>query len=81
MNRMRIRIAQRLKESQNTCAMLTTFNEVDMSGIMAMRKKYKVKTHTYTVEILFKLIQGEKIGNLEKKRFYLTRFLKVSRTN
>ncbi|MED6264824.1 hypothetical protein CHARACLAT_019055 [Characodon lateralis] len=31
MNRMRLRIAQRLKEAQNTCAMLTTFNEVDMS--------------------------------------------------
>lgn len=30
MNRMRLRIAQRLKEAQDTCAMLTTFNEVDM---------------------------------------------------
>lgn len=30
MNRMRLRIAQRLKEAQTTCAMLTTFNEVDM---------------------------------------------------
>lgn len=30
MNRMRLRIAQRLKEAQNTCAMLTTFNEIDM---------------------------------------------------
>lgn len=30
MNRMRLRIAQRLKEAQSTCAMLTTFNEVDM---------------------------------------------------
>lgn len=30
MNRMRQRIAQRLKEAQNTCAMLTTFNEIDM---------------------------------------------------
>jgi hypothetical protein len=29
-NRMRHRIAQRLKEAQNTCAMLTTFNEIDM---------------------------------------------------
>ncbi|XP_030628724.1 dihydrolipoyllysine-residue succinyltransferase component of 2-oxoglutarate dehydrogenase complex, mitochondrial [Chanos chanos] len=41
MNRMRLRIAQRLKEAQNTCAMLTTFNEVDMSNIMEMRKVYK----------------------------------------
>ncbi|KAM8917568.1 dihydrolipoyllysine-residue succinyltransferase component of 2-oxoglutarate dehydrogenase complex, mitochondrial [Spinachia spinachia] len=41
MNRMRLRIAQRLKEAQNTCAMLTTFNEVDMSNITDMRKTYK----------------------------------------
>lgn len=39
MNRMRQRIAQRLKDAQNTNAMLTTFNEVDMSHIMAFRKK------------------------------------------
>uniref|UniRef100_A0A3Q2PR58 Dihydrolipoyllysine-residue succinyltransferase component of 2-oxoglutarate dehydrogenase complex, mitochondrial n=1 Tax=Fundulus heteroclitus TaxID=8078 RepID=A0A3Q2PR58_FUNHE len=36
MNRMRLRIAQRLKEAQNTCAMLTTFNEVDMVEIRPM---------------------------------------------
>ncbi|XP_017272180.1 dihydrolipoyllysine-residue succinyltransferase component of 2-oxoglutarate dehydrogenase complex, mitochondrial [Kryptolebias marmoratus] len=41
MNRMRLRIAQRLKEAQNTCAMLTTFNEVDMSNITEMRKAHK----------------------------------------
>ncbi|XP_076835408.1 dihydrolipoyllysine-residue succinyltransferase component of 2-oxoglutarate dehydrogenase complex, mitochondrial [Brachyhypopomus gauderio] len=41
MNRMRLRIAQRLKEAQNTCAMLTTFNEVDMSNIAEMRKVHK----------------------------------------
>ncbi|TRY84605.1 hypothetical protein DNTS_001337 [Danionella cerebrum] len=41
MNRMRLRIAQRLKEAQNTCAMLTTFNEVDMSNISQMRTQYK----------------------------------------
>ncbi|KAG7509045.1 dihydrolipoyllysine-residue succinyltransferase component of 2-oxoglutarate dehydrogenase complex, mitochondrial-like [Solea senegalensis] len=41
MNRMRLRIAQRLKEAQDTCAMLTTFNEVDMSNIQDMRKNYK----------------------------------------
>ncbi|XP_066599765.1 dihydrolipoyllysine-residue succinyltransferase component of 2-oxoglutarate dehydrogenase complex, mitochondrial [Prorops nasuta] len=38
MNRMRLRIAERLKDAQNTNAMLTTFNEIDMSGIMAFRK-------------------------------------------
>lgn len=41
MNRMRLRIAERLKESQNTAASLTTFNEVDMSNLMDMRKQYK----------------------------------------
>lgn len=40
MNRMRQRIAERLKEAQNTNALLTTFNEIDMSNIMAFRKKY-----------------------------------------
>ncbi|KAL9954121.1 hypothetical protein ACROYT_G041619 [Oculina patagonica] len=41
MTRMRQRIAQRLKDSQNTYAMLTTFNEVDMSNISELRKKHK----------------------------------------
>ncbi|XP_002739150.1 dihydrolipoyllysine-residue succinyltransferase component of 2-oxoglutarate dehydrogenase complex, mitochondrial-like [Saccoglossus kowalevskii] len=41
MNRMRMRIAYRLKEAQNTCAMLTTFNEIDMSNIMEMRQQHK----------------------------------------
>ncbi|KAK0220121.1 dihydrolipoamide succinyltransferase [Armillaria fumosa] len=41
MNRMRLRIAERLKESQNAAASLTTFNEIDMSSLMSMRAKYK----------------------------------------
>ena len=41
MSRMRQRISQRLKDSQNTAAMLTTFNEVDMSNAMDMRTRYK----------------------------------------
>jgi len=41
MSRMRLRIAERLKESQNTAAFLTTFNEIDMSSLMEMRKRYK----------------------------------------
>jgi len=41
MNRMRLRIAERLKESQNTAASLTTFNEIDMSALMEMRNLYK----------------------------------------
>jgi 2-oxoglutarate dehydrogenase E2 component (dihydrolipoamide succinyltransferase) len=41
MNRMRLRIAERLKQSQNTAAALTTFNEVDMSSLVEFRKLYK----------------------------------------
>ena len=41
MSRLRKTIALRLKESQNTAAQLTTFNEADMSRIMAMRSEYK----------------------------------------
>ncbi|XP_054928246.1 dihydrolipoyllysine-residue succinyltransferase component of 2-oxoglutarate dehydrogenase complex, mitochondrial [Dermacentor andersoni] len=41
MNRMRQRIAQRLKDAQNVYAMLTTFNEVDMTNVIQMRNKYK----------------------------------------
>lgn len=41
MNRMRQRIAQRLKDAQNTNAMLTTFNEIDMSNAMKIRNQYK----------------------------------------
>lgn len=41
MNRMRLRISERLKQSQNTAASLTTFNEVDMSNLMQFRKLYK----------------------------------------
>jgi 2-oxoglutarate dehydrogenase E2 component (dihydrolipoamide succinyltransferase) len=48
MNRMRMRIAERLKQSQNAAASLTTFNEVDMSAIIEVRKRYKddiLKSH------------------------------------
>ena len=41
MTRLRQTIARRLKEAQNTAAMLTTYNEVDMSGIMELRNAYK----------------------------------------
>ncbi|KAK6360757.1 2-oxoglutarate dehydrogenase complex E2 component [Orbilia blumenaviensis] len=41
MNRMRLRTGERLKQSQNTAASLTTFNEVDMSAVMEMRSLYK----------------------------------------
>ncbi|MEQ7153832.1 2-oxoglutarate dehydrogenase complex dihydrolipoyllysine-residue succinyltransferase [Brevundimonas aurifodinae] len=41
MTRLRQTIARRLKESQNTAAQLTTFNEVDMTAVMALRNQYK----------------------------------------
>ncbi|HVM83669.1 MAG TPA: biotin/lipoyl-containing protein, partial [Candidatus Binatia bacterium] len=41
MSRLRRRIAERLKQAQNNAAMLTTFNEVDMGAVMALRDKYK----------------------------------------
>jgi len=41
MSRLRQRIAERLKDAQNTAAMLTTFNEVDMTNVMELRKQYK----------------------------------------
>ena len=48
MSRLRARIAERLVEAQQTAAILTTFNEVDMAPVMALRNKYKEqfdKTH------------------------------------
>lgn len=41
MTKLRQTISRRLKDAQNTAAMLTTFNEVDMSAVMELRKKYK----------------------------------------
>jgi len=41
MSRLRLAIARRLKEAQNTAAMLTTYNEVDMSALMEMRSNYQ----------------------------------------
>jgi 2-oxoglutarate dehydrogenase E2 component (dihydrolipoamide succinyltransferase) len=41
MTRLRRRIAERLKEAQNTAAMLTTFNEVDMTGVIAARTRHR----------------------------------------
>src|SRR5690606_27096029 len=53
MTRLRQTIALRLKEAQNTAAMLTTFNDVDMSAVMAMRAQYKE---------LFERRHGVKLG-------------------
>jgi 2-oxoglutarate dehydrogenase E2 component (dihydrolipoamide succinyltransferase) len=41
MTRLRQTIARRLKEAQNSAAMLTTFNDIDMSGVIALRNEYK----------------------------------------
>lgn len=41
MSRLRQRIAERLKEAQNAAAMLTTFNEIDMTALMALRSEYR----------------------------------------
>ena len=41
MTRLRMTIAKRLKEAQDNAAMLTTFNEVDMSEVMSMKNQYK----------------------------------------
>lgn len=43
MTKLRQKIAQRLKQSQDTAAILTTFNEVDMTNVMALRKTYQEK--------------------------------------
>ena len=42
MTRLRARVAERLKGAQNTYAMLTTFNEVDMTNLMQLRTDFKV---------------------------------------
>jgi 2-oxoglutarate dehydrogenase E2 component (dihydrolipoamide succinyltransferase) len=53
MSRLRQTIAKRLKDAQNTAAMLTTFNEVDMTAVMALRNHYKE---------LFEKKHGVKLG-------------------
>ena len=54
MSRLRITIAKRLKEAQNSAAMLTTFNEVDMGSIIEMRKDYQEDfTKKYSVKLGF----------------------------
>ena len=41
MTRLRARIAERMVEAQQTAAMLTTFNEVDLTAVIALRARYK----------------------------------------
>lgn len=54
MSKLRQTIARRLKESQNTAAILTTFNEVDMTAVMNLRKEYQdVFTKKYNIKLGF----------------------------
>ncbi len=54
MTRMRARIAERMVEAQSTAAMLTSFNEADLSEVIALRKKYKESfQETYGVKLGF----------------------------
>ena len=54
MTRLRLTIAKRLKEAQENAAMLTTFNEVDMSEVMTMRSQYKEEfQNSYGVKLGF----------------------------
>ena len=54
MTRLRLTIAKRLKEAQENAAMLTTFNEVDMSEVISMRNEYKEEFHkNYGVKLGF----------------------------
>jgi 2-oxoglutarate dehydrogenase E2 component (dihydrolipoamide succinyltransferase) len=62
MTRIRARIAERLKEAQNTAAMLTTFNEVDLQAVGELRKQYKET---------FEKQHGAKLG-------YMSFFVKAS---
>ena len=62
MNRMRLRIAERLKEAQNTAACLTTFQECDMGALMELRKTHKDE---------FEQVHGVKLG-------FMSAFVKAS---
>ena len=65
MNRMRLKIASRLKEAQNTNAMLTTFNELDMSSIMQLRKEAQdafVKRHGLKLGFMSAFVKASAYG-------------------
>jgi len=65
MNRMRQRIAQRLKDAQTTNAMLTTFNEIDMSNAIEMRNNYKnlfLKKHNLKLGFMSPFIKASGVA-------------------
>ena len=82
MSRMRQRIAERLKEAQNVNAMLTTFNEVDMSMVIELRKKYQdafVKKHGFKLGFMSPFVkascfalQEQSIVNAGNENKYIT---------
>jgi len=69
MSRMRQKISQRLKESQNTFAMLTTFQEVDMSNLTELRAKYKdsfVKKHGIKLGFMSAFVKASTLALIDQ---------------
>jgi len=69
MNRMRLRIADRLKEAQNTNAMLTTFNEIDMSSYINMRKDFGeafLKRHEIKLGFMSGFVKASTLALMEQ---------------
>lgn len=67
MTRMRLRISQRLKEAQNTAAMLTTFQEVDMSRLIDLRNAHKEqfeKTHGVKLGFMSAFVKVDALRSL-----------------
>ncbi|KAH8553685.1 dihydrolipoyllysine-residue succinyltransferase E2 component [Umbelopsis sp. PMI_123] len=65
MNRMRLRIAERLKTAQDTAASLTTFNEIDMTNLMDLRSTYKdavVKKHNVKFGFMSAFVKASAIA-------------------
>lgn len=64
-SRMRLTIARRMKEAQNTCASLTTFNEIDMSAITELRNKYKddfAKKHSVKLGFMSAFVKASAVA-------------------
>lgn len=69
MNRMRLRIADRLKDAQNTNAMLTTFNEIDMSAYINMRKDFGeafLKRHDIKLGFMSGFVKASTLALMEQ---------------
>ena len=69
MNRMRLRIADRLRDAQNTNAMLTTFNEIDMSSYINMRKDFGeafLKRHEIKLGFMSGFVEASTLALMEQ---------------